>query len=124
MQAIVESKPGSWNVGGPAAGQPEYLPLEVTRGDEGELWSQWRPNPTELYALHHGAPIRIGLLCQRQPPIIVEIGPIPKPPPIPEAELTRLQKIWRGLRRLFMWLPSGPDGTTVPFWILGPRKGG
>ena len=87
MQPIAENCPGSWSVGGPAAGQPEYLPLEVTRGEEGALWSQWRPSAADMEALRLGAPIRVGLLAQRQPAIIVEVGEAQKlqPPGDPEG---------------------------------------
>ena len=71
MIAIREKRPGSYIVGGKQAGQPEYLPLEVVRGEEGALWSAWKPSWSEWWAMLLGSPIRIGILTKAQPPIIV-----------------------------------------------------
>ena len=73
MNPIVERRDGAYIVGGPDAGQPEYLPLEVTRGAHGALWSAWRPSWHELLLILLGRPIRIGILSERQPPIVVEV---------------------------------------------------
>ena len=71
MNPIRESRSGSWTVGGEQAGQPEYLPLEIVRDEQGALWSAWRANWRERLLILLGYPVRIGILAQRQPPIIV-----------------------------------------------------
>ena len=73
MIAITEKKPGAYIVGGEQAGQPEYFPLEVRRGEHGGLWSGWKPSWRDLWDMLLGYPIRIGILAERQPPIIVTV---------------------------------------------------
>lgn len=73
MEALQEHREGSWTVGGPAAGQPEYFPLEISRGPEGALWSAWRPSLKERLRILFGAPLRIGILANKQPPIMVTL---------------------------------------------------
>lgn len=73
MRAIEENRPLAFIVGGPQAGQPEYFPLEVTRGPDGALWSAWRPGLLERMRLLFGTPIRVGILSKLQPPIIVAL---------------------------------------------------
>ncbi len=74
MKAIQEGKLGAYSVGGPAAGQPEYFPLEVCRGEDGALWCGWKPSWKDVWAMVCGHPIRIGLMVIRQPPIIVTMA--------------------------------------------------
>jgi hypothetical protein len=76
MRAIQERRPGSFIVGGEQAGQPQYFPLEVIRCGDGALWSAWRPSFVESIKILFGAPIRVGILSERQPPIVVILGDI------------------------------------------------
>lgn len=73
MEALREHHDGSWVVGGVDAGQPEYFPLEIRRGPEGALWSAWRPSLKERFLVLLGRPLRIGILANKQPPIIVTL---------------------------------------------------
>ena len=77
MNPIVENKPGAYLVGGEQAGQPEYNSLEVVRGEHGALWSAWRPSLKEFLLIALGHPVRIGILSERQPPIVVEVSKSP-----------------------------------------------
>lgn len=74
MEAVIEKRKGAYLVGGPQVGQPEYFPLEVVRGTDGALWSAWRPNDAELALIVAGEPIRVGVLGQRQVPIMVTMA--------------------------------------------------
>jgi len=77
MKAIQEKREGAYVVGGEQAGQPEYLPLEVRRCEQGALWSAWKPSWKEWLQILLGEPIRVGILAQRQPPIMVVVEPRP-----------------------------------------------
>lgn len=74
MEAIQEKKEGAYLVGGEQAGQPEYFPLEVRRGTDGALWSAWVPSWSDIWRMLFGNPIRIGVLSEKQPPIIVLVN--------------------------------------------------
>jgi len=74
MKAIETKARGAYVVGGEQAGQPEYLPLEVVRGEEGALWSCWKPSWRERFMLLMGVPIAVGILTQKQPPIMVRLS--------------------------------------------------
>ena len=71
MKPLNTGAKGAYIVGGEQAGQPEYLPLEVVRGEDGTLWSCWKPSWRERFMLLLGAPISVGILAQRQPPVMV-----------------------------------------------------
>ena len=73
MQPVTENKQGSWVVGGEQAGQPEYLPLEIRRGEEGALWSSWVPSWRERLSLLFGGRVRLGILSTKQPPVFVTV---------------------------------------------------
>lgn len=74
MEAIAENKKGSYVVGGEQAGQPQYFPLEIKRGEEGALWSAWKPSWSDIFWMMMGMPIRLGILADRQPPIFLKVG--------------------------------------------------
>lgn len=48
--------------------------LPVVRGIDGALYSAWLPSWREWWRVLLGAPVVIGVLQQRQPPIMVEVG--------------------------------------------------
>jgi len=73
MEAIQEKREGAYIVGGKQAGQPEYFPLEVRRCEQGALWSAWKPSWKDWFMMLFGRPIRIGILAERQPPILVMV---------------------------------------------------
>ena len=79
MKAISTGAKGAHVVGGPQAGQPEYLPLEVVRGEEGALWSCWKPSIRERIMLLLGSDIAVGILAHKQPPIMVRLSARRKP---------------------------------------------
>jgi hypothetical protein len=74
MRAIREKQKGSYLVGGEQAGQPEYFPLEVRRGPDGALWSAWEPSWRDWFLMLFGRPVRVGVLANRQPPILVLVN--------------------------------------------------
>jgi len=39
--------------------------------------SQWRPTPAELAKIAAGAPIRLSILSEWHPPVMITVGPIP-----------------------------------------------
>jgi len=71
MNPILEKRDGSYIVGGPKAGQPEYEPLEVIRGTDGARWSAWSASWKDLFRMLRGDPVRISILSKSQPPIYV-----------------------------------------------------
>lgn len=54
--------------------RPEIADLHATRGEDGALYSLWRPSLFERVCLVFGAPVAVGVLSERQPPIAVKVG--------------------------------------------------
>ena len=58
--------------------QPEYktLPARVENLEGGAKvsTSAWRPTPEELERLNQGACIELSVICQAQPPVMIEVG--------------------------------------------------
>lgn len=55
-------------------GRGEIADLHATRGEDGALYSLWRPSIFERVCLIFGAPVAVGVLSERQPPIAVKVG--------------------------------------------------
>jgi len=67
------------------AGLPirEHTVNEKTLGMTPAMTSAWHPPPAELAALNAGAAVHVSLLGAIHPPIIVDVGPIPREEPPP-----------------------------------------
>jgi hypothetical protein len=55
-------------------GVGEIADLSAVRGDDGALYSLWRPSLRELWRMICGHPVTLGVLSQRQPPVTVAVG--------------------------------------------------
>lgn len=55
-------------------GYGDIADLEAVRGNDGALYSAWRPNWRERIFVALGLPVCVGVLSQRQPPITVIVG--------------------------------------------------
>lgn len=61
--------------GGPAVGQPQYLPLPTLVTPNGWVISQWRPTAADLVLLNAGAPLTLALKTDGGwPPCILAAG--------------------------------------------------
>ncbi len=55
-------------------GYEDIADLSVVRGDDGALYSLWRPSIKERVRIAFGVPVAVGVLSQCQPPITVVVG--------------------------------------------------
>lgn len=48
--------------------------LEGVRGQDGAIYSCWKPSLRERFHLLFGQPVIVGVLSDRQPPLCVKVG--------------------------------------------------
>ena len=61
--------------------------LSVVRGDEGCLWSAWKPTLKERFRILFGARIWLGVLSTRQPVVAMAIAKKVEEVTVPQAEV-------------------------------------
>jgi hypothetical protein len=85
--------------------------------------SEWQPTAEERAAIAAGAPVRLKILGQMHPPVLVEVGDVPAPYPVqprlsPDGERYLCDRCGRS------WAPGDPSGCqpcAEALWARGVR---